>query len=242
MLEIFSCSDFSGLEDCRIAYAQQLRSILESCSTIRFVVLWVDARYAQIICQLCEFLWCMQVFDIKPWKSWSAVVTSIVSFAASLWLISVVPWYLLPVAWFLSGTAFTGVSCSRIPCTCTQLLSICCQTTETKGSVAVTTTLQKRIVFNLLFPLVCWVSWVGFTASCLQARHESNAVLLCCISAGKPAHVSKQIDLATNDACCGISVPGLCLCVQPCHAGHASCQASYAPVAQAAAAGAWHRM
>lgn len=49
-----------------------------------------------------------EVFDIKPWKSWSAVVTSIVSFAASLWLISVVPWYLLPVAWFLSGTAFTG--------------------------------------------------------------------------------------------------------------------------------------
>lgn len=41
-------------------------------------------------------------------KAWGAVLTSIVSMSASLYLISVCPWYLLPLAWFVAGTAFTG--------------------------------------------------------------------------------------------------------------------------------------
>jgi hypothetical protein len=48
------------------------------------------------------------VFQLNMWKAWGAVVTSIVAMSASLYLISVSPWYLLPFAWFVAGTAFTG--------------------------------------------------------------------------------------------------------------------------------------
>lgn len=51
-----------------------------------------------------------QVFDINPLKAWAAVAVTLSSVAASLYLISVSPWYLLPFAWFIAGTAFTGVS------------------------------------------------------------------------------------------------------------------------------------
>lgn len=51
-----------------------------------------------------------QVFEINPLKAWSAVAITLSSVAASLYLISVSPWYLLPFAWFIAGTAFTGVS------------------------------------------------------------------------------------------------------------------------------------
>jgi len=37
-----------------------------------------------------------------------SVVLSIAAMAASLYAISVAPWYLLPLAWFVAGTAFTG--------------------------------------------------------------------------------------------------------------------------------------
>lgn len=50
------------------------------------------------------------MFDINPIKAWSAVGITLCSVAASLYLISVSPWYLLPFAWFIAGTAFTGVS------------------------------------------------------------------------------------------------------------------------------------
>lgn len=50
-----------------------------------------------------------QVFEVDHGKSWRAVLISLVSFAASLYLIHISPWYLLPFAWALSGTAFTGV-------------------------------------------------------------------------------------------------------------------------------------
>jgi len=50
-----------------------------------------------------------QVFEVDHGKSWRAVLTSVVAFSASLYLISISPWYLLPLAWALSGTAFTGV-------------------------------------------------------------------------------------------------------------------------------------
>jgi omega-6 fatty acid desaturase (delta-12 desaturase) len=49
-----------------------------------------------------------EVFELNPWKAWGAVLLSITSMAASLYLISVAPWYLLPLAWFVAGTAFTG--------------------------------------------------------------------------------------------------------------------------------------
>lgn len=42
-------------------------------------------------------------------KSWRAVLTSVCAFSASLYLISIAPWYLLPFAWALSGTAAAGV-------------------------------------------------------------------------------------------------------------------------------------
>lgn len=57
---------------------------------------------------------CVQVFKIKPLRAWAAVATSIVSMAACLWIIAQSPWYLLPFAWALAGTAFTGV-CPTYP-------------------------------------------------------------------------------------------------------------------------------
>lgn len=51
-----------------------------------------------------------QVFELNPIKAWSAIAITLTSVAASLYLISVSPWYLLPFAWFIAGTAFTGVS------------------------------------------------------------------------------------------------------------------------------------
>ena len=59
---------------------------------------------------------CVQVFEINPLKAWSAVAITLASVAASLYLISVSPWYLLPFAWFIAGTAFTGVSAGRCCC------------------------------------------------------------------------------------------------------------------------------
>ncbi len=50
------------------------------------------------------------MFEINPLRAWSAVAISIFSFALSEYLISISPWYLLPFAWALAGTAFTGVS------------------------------------------------------------------------------------------------------------------------------------
>lgn len=52
----------------------------------------------------------MQVFQLNMVKAWSAVATTLASVSASLYLISISPWYLLPFAWFIAGTAFTGVS------------------------------------------------------------------------------------------------------------------------------------
>jgi len=51
----------------------------------------------------------LQVFQVNMVKAWGAVLTTLVSVSASLYLISVSPWYLLPFAWFIAGTAFTGV-------------------------------------------------------------------------------------------------------------------------------------
>ena len=53
----------------------------------------------------------LQVFDLNMWKAWSAVAIAVTSFAVSLYIISVCPAPLLPLAWALSGTAMTGVRC-----------------------------------------------------------------------------------------------------------------------------------
>lgn len=49
-----------------------------------------------------------EVFEKDHAKAWSAVAISVVSMAACLGLIAVSPWYMLPFAWALAGTAFTG--------------------------------------------------------------------------------------------------------------------------------------
>lgn len=49
-----------------------------------------------------------EVFQLNEWKAWQAVLTSIVSMAACEYLIAISPWYMLPLAWALAGTAFTG--------------------------------------------------------------------------------------------------------------------------------------
>ena len=48
------------------------------------------------------------VFEIDNKRSWLTALTSLVAFPASLALIHASPAWFLPVAWFLSGTAFTG--------------------------------------------------------------------------------------------------------------------------------------
>lgn len=49
-----------------------------------------------------------EVFQLNMAKAWGAVLTTLASVSASLYLISISPWYLLPFAWFIAGTAFTG--------------------------------------------------------------------------------------------------------------------------------------
>ena len=73
----------------------------------------------------------LQVFELNPVRAWGAVITSLVSMAASLYLISVSPWYLLPFAWALAGTAFTGVcSQDRLLCFCVD-----CQENDARDAV-----------------------------------------------------------------------------------------------------------
>jgi hypothetical protein len=51
----------------------------------------------------------LQVYQIKPLRAWGAIATTLASMAGCLWLIAQAPWYMLPFAWALAGTAFTGV-------------------------------------------------------------------------------------------------------------------------------------
>ena len=48
-------------------------------------------------------------------KAWAAVALTVASVTASIYLISVSPWYLLPAAWAFAGTAWTGVSTLLTP-------------------------------------------------------------------------------------------------------------------------------
>ena len=62
-----------------------------------------------LLLRLNYFLPCLQVFKLNHTMAWYGVIRTIAAMAASLYLISVSPWYLLPFAWLLAGTAFTGV-------------------------------------------------------------------------------------------------------------------------------------
>lgn len=49
-----------------------------------------------------------EVFELNPLRAWGAVVTTLVAMALSEYLIAISPWYLLPFAWAIAGTAATG--------------------------------------------------------------------------------------------------------------------------------------
>lgn len=49
-----------------------------------------------------------EVFEINNARGWLTCLTSLITFPASLYLIHVSPAWFLPIAWFISGTAFTG--------------------------------------------------------------------------------------------------------------------------------------
>lgn len=51
----------------------------------------------------------MQAFKINPVRAWGAVLTTVCSVSLSVYLISISPWYMLPLAWAFAGTAWTGV-------------------------------------------------------------------------------------------------------------------------------------
>ena len=76
------------------------------CSML--VLLTLSLIILSSTCPLVQLL--LQVLDINPWKAWSAVAITLSSVAASLYLIAISPWYLLPLAWAFAGTAWTGVS------------------------------------------------------------------------------------------------------------------------------------
>lgn len=50
-----------------------------------------------------------ECFEVDHAKSWRAVAITVSAVAASLGLVAIAPWYLLPAAWFLAGTAATGM-------------------------------------------------------------------------------------------------------------------------------------
>lgn len=50
-----------------------------------------------------------EVFEIDNGKAWRAVGLTVAAVSASMALIAVTPWYLLPVSWFIAGTAWTGM-------------------------------------------------------------------------------------------------------------------------------------
>eukprot|EP00803_Ostreobium_quekettii_P005669 evm.model.scf_2828.1 EVM.evm.TU.scf_2828.1 scf_2828:2413-3747(-) len=50
-----------------------------------------------------------EVMELDHAKSWRAVGLTLSAVAGSLGLVALAPWYLLPFAWFLAGTAATGM-------------------------------------------------------------------------------------------------------------------------------------
>jgi fatty acid desaturase len=49
------------------------------------------------------------VFEINPFKAWGQLLFTVLASVFGIYLISITPWYLLPVAWAFTGTAMTGV-------------------------------------------------------------------------------------------------------------------------------------
>jgi len=49
-----------------------------------------------------------KVFELNHTKAWWGVLRTIIAMGCAEYLISVAPWYMLPFAWLLAGTAFTG--------------------------------------------------------------------------------------------------------------------------------------
>jgi acyl-lipid omega-6 desaturase (Delta-12 desaturase) len=49
-----------------------------------------------------------EVFEINNARGWLTCLTSLITFPASLYLIHISPAWFLPIAWAISGTAFTG--------------------------------------------------------------------------------------------------------------------------------------
>lgn len=49
-----------------------------------------------------------EVFELDHSKAWRAVLVSIVAMSISMYLVHIAPWFLLPAAWALAGTALTG--------------------------------------------------------------------------------------------------------------------------------------
>ena len=49
-----------------------------------------------------------EVFRKDPLKAWSKVAINVLIVGLGYWLIAVSPWFLLPFAWILTGTALTG--------------------------------------------------------------------------------------------------------------------------------------
>jgi acyl-lipid omega-6 desaturase (Delta-12 desaturase) len=49
-----------------------------------------------------------EVFEIDNTRGWLTCLTSLITFPLSLYLVHITPAALLPVAWAIAGTAFTG--------------------------------------------------------------------------------------------------------------------------------------
>lgn len=94
-MDVVNVAELSDAE--RAAYAEKLgyRTIGKELPD--------DVRLVDVINSMPK-----EVFELKPLRAWAAVFTSIAAMAVSEYLISLSPWYLLPFAWALAGTAFTG--------------------------------------------------------------------------------------------------------------------------------------
>ena len=207
---------------------------------------------ASLVLGECSRCHGVQVFDINPWKSWGAVLTSIVSFAASLWLISVVPWYLLPVAWFLSGTAFTGVSCSSHPgllrTASEHLLLKLLQKFITSAAVNSATaeahSCQESLCAGLsgTSKMSSCTSMAPRAVSCFQAAHESTSTQCCgtllqhCRQSGEC--LQSKLDLHRHHNCCGSDVNSHMCTSSSVMRNGATWHASSSPAVAAAAAAA----
>ena len=62
-----------------------------------------DVRLRDIIQSLPK-----EVFEINNTRGWLTCLTSLITFPLSLYLVHISPAALLPVAWAIAGTAFTG--------------------------------------------------------------------------------------------------------------------------------------